>query len=112
MYRVKEALQQTYSFQLGDSAEQLSRSTWKDFFDQMDKAIAGSMDWTLVLKDPMANSFIAPRGLGDDSKDAQLNIEDYERSAEEDAEYGIDHLIAHGTGMEGELEGLHLNSID
>ncbi len=66
----------------------------------MDQAISGRKEWTLILKDPMANSFIAPRGLDVDNEDAQLCIEDYSRSVEEDAEYGIDHLMAHGTGME------------
>ena len=89
----------------------MSKSTWKDFFEKMDKAIAGSMEWTLILKDPLANSFIAPRGLDAEGEDPQLTIEDYPRSAEEDADYGIDHLMAHGTGMEEELERLHLNAI-
>lgn len=111
--RIKSALQETYSFQLGDSAEQLSRSTWKDFFREMDKAIAGEMPWTLVLKDPLANSFIAPPGDADaEQEDGHLTIEDYSRSAEEDAEFGIDHLREHGTGIENGLEAAKLNDID
>ena len=64
------------------------------------------MEWTLILKDPLANSFIAPRGLDAEDEDDQLTIEDYTRSEEEDADYGIDHLIAHGTGVEEEKESL------
>lgn len=108
--RIKKALQETHSFQLGDSADQLSRSMWKDFFVQMDRAIEGKISWTLVLTDPLANSFIAPPADADASQeDPKLRIEDYERSKEEDAEFGIDHLKAHGTGLEAELEGVDLS---
>lgn len=111
-FRIKEALQQTHSFQLGDSADQLSRGMWKDFFERMATAIEGRMTWTLVLRDPLANSFIAPRS--DDSAkdplppDPLLSAEDYERSAEEDEEFGIDHLQAHGTGLDKKPNGLHV----
>ena len=110
MCRIKDALQATHSFQLGDSADQLTRGMWKDFFSQMDDAIEGRIPWTLVIRDPLANSFIAPRS--EDAltdvlpPDPLLTVEDYERSAEEDAEYGIDHLKAHGTGVESAINGL------
>lgn len=45
-------------------------------------------------RDPLANSFIAPLAE-DPADDARLKSEDYERSAEDDAEYGIDHLKLH-----------------
>ena len=63
------------------------------------------MKWTLVLRDPLANSFIAPRGDEEaEQEDPQLVVEEYQRSAEEDAEFGIDHLKQHGTGLEAQLD--------
>ena len=114
IFRVKSALQDTYSFQLGDSAEQLSRGTWTDFFAQMDKAISLEMTWTLILKDPLANSFIAPSSEETELNDPLLEIRDYVRSAEEDEEYGIDHLKAHRTGLETDSseEDSNLKDID
>lgn len=47
-------------------------------------------------RDPLANSFIAPL-TADPKDDARLHVEDFERSAEDDAEYGIDHLKLHDT---------------
>ena len=105
--RIKEALQETRSFQLGDSADQLTRSLWRDFFEKMEQAIQGETKWTLILTDPLDNSFIAPRnGADSESEDAQLVAEYFTRSTEEDAEFGIDHLREHGTGLEAQLEEL------
>ena len=78
----------------------------------MDEAIEGQMPWTLIIQDPMANSFIAPRtadALRDPpSPDPALQIEDYERTAEEEEAFGIDHLRAHGTGVAEHMNGLSM----
>ena len=79
----------------------------------MDEAIAGRMPWTLVIQDPMANSFIAPRTTDDalrdpPAPDPALQIEDYERTAEEEEAFGIDHLRAHGTGVAEQMNGLSM----
>ena len=109
--RVKDALQNTRSFQIGDSADQLTRGMWKDFFERMDQAIEGNIKWTLILSDPLDNSFIAPRSIAEtDSEDPNLKVEQFTRTAEEDAEFGIDHLREHGTGLESKLEDL--NTVD
>jgi len=108
--RIKETLRDTHSFQLGDSADQLSRSSWGEFFEQMDRAMAGDIPWTLILRDPLSNSFIAPRTEDSETEQADplLQMQDYERSAEEDEEYGIDHLKNHGTGCEPSVNGLSI----
>lgn len=80
----------------------------------MDKAIAGEMPWTLILKDPLANSFIAPGTEEAEAtqNDPSLEIRDYDRSEEEDAEYGIDHLKTHGTGYDADLQAEHALSTE
>ncbi|KAK9817693.1 hypothetical protein WJX72_000744 [[Myrmecia] bisecta] len=88
---VAEALKRTQSFHLGDSAAQLDRSHWGAFFQGMDDCMALRRNWTLVIKDPLANSFIAP-STSDPELDPRLAAHDYERSAEEEAHFGIDHL--------------------
>lgn len=110
LLKIKETLRDTYSFQLGDSANQLSRNTWAEFFEQMDRAMAGDIPWTLVLRDPLSNSFIAPRTEDSETEqpDPLLRVEDYKRSAEEDEEYGIDHLKKYGTGCEPSVKGLNI----
>lgn len=112
--RIKAALQETHSFQIGDSAQQLSRETWRVFFERMQAAIDGRTAWTLVLRDPLANSFIAPcdedAATDPPPPDPRLAVQSYERSVEEDEEYGIDHLKRHNTGINGNAPtGVHIN---
>lgn len=67
----------------------------------MDEAIEGKIKWTLIIRDPLDNSFIAPRNNAQDNEeDPQLQVKYFTRSAEEDSDFGIDHLREHGTGME------------
>ena len=99
------ALRGTQTFQLGDSASALDRSTWGAFFQKLEDCMALKQSWTLRLTDPLSNSFIAPCNDSPDT-DPRLTCEDYERTAEEDEEYGIDHLKKYAG------EGLNMNSID
>lgn len=100
---VRDSLQSTQTFQLGDAAERLDPAslTWKKFYEGLEACAAGDRPWTLVMTDPMANSFISgPPGSGpgedaDPANDPALTTVDYTRSKEEDEEYGIDHLRAH-----------------
>lgn len=99
------ALKTTQSFQLGDSASALDRSTWGPFFAKLEDCMKLNQSWTLKLQDPLSNSFVAPCTEDPDS-DPRLSVEEYERSAEEDEEYGIDHLKKYADS------GLNMNSID
>jgi zinc finger protein len=114
---VRDSLRSTQTFQLGDAADGLDPSAlvWKRFYAGLEACAAGDRPWTLVMSDPMANSFISgPPGeegsAADPSSDPALTVEDYDRSPEEDAEYGIDHLHAHeaanagGGGVGGAIE--------
>lgn len=99
------ALKTTQSFQLGDSASALDRSTWGAFFAKLEDCMKLNQAWTLKLQDPLANSFVAPCTEDPDS-DPRLTVEEYERSAEEEEEYGIDHLKKYADS------GLNMDSID
>lgn len=116
---VRDSLQSTQTFQLGDAAGGLDPSSlaWKTFYEGLAACAAGERPWTLVMTDPLANSFISgPPGTGpgeeaDPAYDPGLVCADYTRSAEEDEEYGIDHLRAHaatnaagGGGVEEGIE--------
>ncbi|MCJ1461843.1 hypothetical protein MMC07_000442 [Pseudocyphellaria aurata] len=91
MVAIKDALQSLHSFQLGDSAAPVQRSKWTAFLDSLEACRQLDTPWTLILSDPLANSFVAP--CGDDlESDTRLTIEDYARSAEEDEDFAIDHL--------------------
>ncbi|GMH38203.1 hypothetical protein BSKO_06087 [Bryopsis sp. KO-2023] len=96
--RVKTELEGLLSFKLGDSAEQTTRGTFADFIKKIDQCVALEFPWTLILSDPLANSFIAP--IDEDfSLDERLKFEDFERSAETEEDLGITHLkVNQGVG--------------
>ena len=81
------------NFQLGDSALPSQRNEWAAFFAQLTDYQALNEPWTLILQDPLANSFISPI-TEDLAADPRLTLEDYVRSAEEDEDFGIAHLRA------------------
>ena len=49
-----------------------------------------------VCRDPLANSYVSSIAE-DPAADPRLSVEDVPRTAEEDEEFGIAHLRAHGT---------------
>ena len=63
---------------------------------RLDDCIALRQPWTLVLRDPLANSFIGPAAdVANVESDPRLRVGKYDRSAEEDEHFGIDHLRQH-----------------
>ena len=47
------------SFHLGDSARTDDRAAWQTFFAKLEACAALEAPWTLVLQDPLANSFVS-----------------------------------------------------
>lgn len=82
-----------FSFQLGDSAEAGDKEKYEQLFASLEDLLNCNQEWTLLLMDPLSNSFIMP--LTDKlDDDPLLTSEDYERSEEENKQYGIDVLQA------------------
>jgi hypothetical protein len=42
------------------SSFQVRRATWQDFDSRLRGLLALNQEWTMILEDPLANSFIAP----------------------------------------------------
>ena len=71
----------------GDSMPENQKSEWLEFFGTLDKAIRGEMEYTVHLEDPFANSYI--QSLTAPDPDPQIDVEDYDRTAEEEEELGL-----------------------
>ena len=71
----------------GDSISVDAKEQWDSFFADVDQAIKGVKKFTVILKDPMACSYVQNLRAPDD--DPQLTIEDYERTEEEEEELGL-----------------------
>ncbi|KAK0110649.1 nucleolar zinc-finger protein [Cadophora gregata f. sp. sojae] len=71
----------------GDSLPSEEKTTWKSFFDGLNEAIKGERKFTVVLKDPLASSYV--QNLCSPADDPQIETEDYERTEEEEEDLGL-----------------------
>jgi len=80
----------------GDSLATEERNRWNGFFDGLDSAIKGEREFTIILSDPLACSYV--QSLADDPSkpDDQMTIEEYERTAEEEEDLGLADMKTEG----------------
>ncbi|KAK3065703.1 hypothetical protein LTS18_002502 [Coniosporium uncinatum] len=79
----------------GDSMVSDAKVKWDEFFGQLDKAVSGETPFTVVLEDPLAGSYV--QSMNDDgTPDARMQIEEYERTEEEEEELGLKDIKTEG----------------
>lgn len=78
----------------GDGLESETKQRWKDFFDGLAEAIDGQKKFTIILKDPLASSYVQNLYLPE--ADPQIESEDYERTAEEEEDLGLTDMKVEG----------------
>lgn len=76
-----------------DSMPVSQKNQWAEFFAQLDKAVSGEIHYTILMEDPLANSYC--QLLGDPGKDPKVRSEDYERTEEEEEELGLNDMKTH-----------------
>ena len=76
-----------------DSIPEHEVTAWTKFFLQLDKAIRAEIEYTVIMEDPLGNSYC--QLLGDTGSDPQVRTEEYERSAEEDDDLGLADMKTH-----------------
>lgn len=81
-----------------DSMPGEKKTAWNEFFAQLDRAIKAEIQYTVLLEDPLANSYV--QSLCAPDPDPQIESEEYERTVDEEEEYGLadmkTHMNAHG----------------
>eukprot|EP00698_Gefionella_okellyi_P005854 TRINITY_DN15291_c0_g1_i1.p1 TRINITY_DN15291_c0_g1~~TRINITY_DN15291_c0_g1_i1.p1 ORF type:complete len:458 (-),score=113.22 TRINITY_DN15291_c0_g1_i1:42-1415(-) len=91
MTQISEQLSSANPFVMGDSADTESRQKFRDFSEKLRQLSTGETEFTLIIDDPVGNSYIQP--FADDSNtDAQLRVVEYERTAEQDEELGLSDI--------------------
>lgn len=85
-----------------DSVPQAKKEIWRLFFSRLEKAINGEMEFTVILEDPFANSYV--QSLFDPDPDPQLRWEEYERTTEEEDELGLTDMKTR-LGPDGQYVG-------
>lgn len=85
---VEKTLRSTGRFQIGDSATDEDKQKWTDWFAKFEKLYTLEEPFTIELDDPLGHCFITP--LEDKIEDDdRLTVVEYERTPEQDAEFGI-----------------------
>ncbi|EOD43686.1 putative zinc finger protein zpr1 protein [Neofusicoccum parvum UCRNP2] len=77
-----------------DSIDVESRAKWDTFFGQLTDAIEGRIKFTIVLSDPLASSYV--QSFAAPEPDAQMKVENYERTAEEEEDLGLTDMKTEG----------------
>lgn len=70
-----------------DAVDPEEKATWDRLFDRLDKAIKGELGFTLILEDPLANSYV--QSLNAPDPDPNIQEEEYERTKDEIEELGL-----------------------
>ncbi|CAK4034855.1 zinc finger zpr1 [Lecanosticta acicola] len=78
----------------GDSMAADSKQQWENFFTSLTEAIEGRRDFTLVLQDPLAGSYV--QSLTAPEPDPKIELEDYERTEEEEEDLGLKDIKTEG----------------
>ena len=78
----------------GDGIESESKGKWKEFFDGLADAIKGERKFTIVLRDPLASSYV--QNLMAPQDDPQIETEEYDRTAEEEEDLGLSDMKTEG----------------
>ncbi len=78
----------------GDSGEDSQKQTWAKFFEGVDAAIAGEREFTVILQDPLASSYV--QNLCTPDEDPQITVEEYERTQEEEDDLGLSDMKTEG----------------
>ena len=74
----------------GDSMTAESKQAWHTFFAGLTEAIESKKEFTLVLEDPLASSYVQSQTAPD--PDPQIEVEDYERTEQEEEDLGLKDL--------------------
>ena len=81
----------------GDSMATAEKAKWNEFFAKIEDALNLKFPFTIVLEDPLANSFVQ---LTDDDQDAQVVEEEYDRTEEEEEDLGLKDMNVEGYAEE------------
>ncbi|KAF3765462.1 zf-ZPR1-domain-containing protein [Cryphonectria parasitica EP155] len=88
----------------GDSLSSEEKTRWTAFFEGLDDATQGRKEFTVVLTDPLASSYVQSMADDPTQPDAQMTVEDYERTEEEEEDLGLKDMKVEGYETEEKKE--------
>lgn len=90
IHTLREQLASMNQFSMGDSSMNITKMEFSTFLDKLATLETGNMPFTLILDDPVSNSYIQNLYAPDD--DPQLDVEEYKRTWEQDEELGLHQM--------------------
>ena len=72
-----------------DSMPSDKKQEWGTFFAQLDKAVEGEIEYTILMEDPLGNSYCQLLDLDESGNDPKVKTQEYERTEEEEEELGL-----------------------
>lgn len=75
-----------------DSMDEATRDRWTAFLARLQQAIDGAMEFTVVMEDPLAGSYI--QNVYAPDPDPNMEVEDYERTEEQNEDLGLTDMVA------------------
>ncbi|KAF3915119.1 hypothetical protein ABW20_dc0101288 [Dactylellina cionopaga] len=81
-----------------DSMPFEERVRWEKFFDGLKKAKEGSIEFTLILEDPLGASYL--QNLYAPDPDPNMTTEEYERTEEQNEDLGLNDMVTENYGSD------------
>ena len=72
-----------------DSMPSDTKKEWGTFFAQLDKAVKGEIQYTILMEDPLGNSYCQLLDLDESGNDPKVRTQEYPRTEEEEDELGL-----------------------
>jgi len=76
----------------GDTEDLIRNKKMNKLENELNDCIVGKMNFTLIIEDPLANSYIYSPFIANNEIDPRLKVETYIRSFEENEELGLNDL--------------------
>ncbi|KAL0241725.1 hypothetical protein GEMRC1_006960 [Eukaryota sp. GEM-RC1] len=86
--KCRDQLESANPFYIGDSATVGDRDKFKEFLRKLDRLATLEEEFTIILNDPVGNSYIQATSDNID-EDENLTVEEYDRTEEMDVELGL-----------------------
>lgn len=90
LQNIHDELESKAPFSRGDSSTSEDRNKMQEFLDKLNKLIALETPFTLIIDDPLGNSYL--QNINAPDPDPNMIVEEYERSWEQNEVLGLNDM--------------------
>jgi len=98
--QIYEELDTKTPFTKGDSVTEERKEKFSEFLSRLDEVKEMKREFTLILDDPLANSYL--QNLYAPDPDPNMVIEEYERTFQQNEDFGINDMVVENYNEKGE----------